>query len=82
MVIYKEDSLIDAEKAAKALRKEGIKTDVYLDEGKMKKVYDYTEKNRIPYLLTVSPSLSLKNLATREIKELDNIEEVIKKLKA
>ena len=48
----------------------------------MKKVYDYTEKNRIPYLLTVSPSLSLKNLATREIKELDNIEEVIKKLKA
>ncbi len=82
LVIYKEDSLVDAEKAAKALRKEGIRTDVYLDEGKMKKVYDYTEKNRIPYLLTVSPSLSLKNLATREIKELDNIEEVIKNLKA
>ena len=47
----------------------------------MKRIYDYAEKNQIPYLLTVmQSSLTLKTLSTREVEENISIDNIIRKV--
>ena len=48
----------------------------------MKRVYDYLDKNSIPYLLTVGETLSLRDQRTRESVALNTPEEVAEKIKA
>lgn len=78
LIFPKQDETEKALKAATALRKMGIRTDVYLlPEKKMKAQYDYAAKNRIRHSLTfVDNSYIVKNLETRETVTVNSIEEV------
>ncbi|MGN1163522.1 MAG: histidine--tRNA ligase [Candidatus Ornithospirochaeta sp.] len=71
MVIYRKEDLAKAEKCARILREKGIRTDVYLDpDHKMKRIFDYAEKNSIPYSISFKDDkIMLKCHATRETKE-------------
>ena len=67
---------------ANALRTAGINTDVYLEEGKIKKKMKYADKWRIPYVVIVgeeeikNKKYTLKDMKTGEQKVL-SIEEII-----
>ena len=71
MVFYRENELEKAEKAARELRERGIRTDVYLSpEHKSKRIFDYADKNSIPYSLSFKEdTVALKCHKTRETKE-------------
>ena len=71
MVIYRENELEKAEKAARELRERGIRTDVYLSpEHKSKRIFDYADKDSIPYSLSFKEdTVALKCHKTRETKE-------------
>ena len=77
-----EQSLI----IANSLRNAGINTDVYLEDGKIKKKMKYADRWNIPYVIIVGEDeiknqrFALKNMKTGEQKEL-SIEEIIKELK-
>lgn len=83
LIIYKEEETVLAEKTANKMREKGIRTEVYLDpKSKMKKVFDYVEKNNIPYSVTFSPSsFNLKCHATRLVTSYTNIEDMCKEIK-
>ena len=80
MIIHREEDRVKALKSAKALRDGGIKTDVFLaPEKKMKQIFEYAEKNRIPYSLTFSgDTYNLKNHKTRETFTSEDLAAVIK----
>ena len=60
----------------------GIRTDIYLNpEAKMNKIYSYAEMKAIPYMLTLSPALTLKDLRTREAKEYASISDLQKEIR-
>lgn len=81
LITYSPDTLIRAEIVARELRRNSVKVDIYLEESKMKRIYDYAEKNQIPYLLTVmQSSLTLKTLSTREVEENISIDNIIRKV--
>ncbi len=83
LIIYALDKITEAETFATELRKNGIKTDVYLSpEPKMKRVYDYLDKNSIPYLLSLSDKATLRDQKTRESVEVNTPQEVLEKIKA
>ena len=68
--------------SAEELRKRGIRTDIYLiPDAKMKRIYSYAEMKAIPYMLTLSPSLTLKDLRTREAKEYQGISDMIEDIR-
>lgn len=83
LIIYKEEETVLAEKTANEMREKGIRTEVYLDpKSKMKKIFDYVEKNNIPYSVTFSPSaFNLKCHKTRLVTSYTNIEEMCKEIK-
>ena len=82
LIVHSDEETENAIKAAEALRENGIRTDIYLNpNAKMKRIYSYAEMKAIPYMLTLSPSLTLKNLGTRETKEYGSIPEMIKDMK-
>lgn len=84
LIIYKEEETVLAEKTANEMREKGIRTEIYLDpKSKMKKIFDYVEKNNIPYSLTFSSSsYSLKCHETRLVTSYTNIEELCKEIKS
>jgi len=69
-IIFSDESL-ETERAlvASLLRNSGIKTDIYLDDKKMKQQYKYAQVNNIKYSITKisNNKLTLKNLSSREI---------------
>ena len=79
MIIHRPEDRVKALKAAKALRDGGVKTDVFLaPEKKMKQIFEYAEKNRIPFSLTFSDAVyNLKNHKTRETFSSESLEAVI-----
>lgn len=83
LIIYKEEETVLAEKTASEMREKGIRTEVYLDpKSKMKKVFDYVEKNNIPYSVTFSSStFNLKCHETRLVTSYTNIEDMCKEIK-
>jgi len=70
---------------AKELRNAGINTDVYLEEGKIKKKMKYADRWNIPYVIIVgeeevqTQKFTLKNMKTGEQKQL-SIEEIISEI--
>lgn len=78
MIIHKSDETAKAQNAAKELRKKGIRTDVYmLPEKKMKQIFEYAERNKIPYTLTFKEDkYVLKLNATRECIEYESASDV------
>ena len=82
LVVHKDSETAQAIKAAEELRRNGIRTDIYLNpDAKMKKIYSYAEMKAIPYMLTFSDTMTLKDLRTRETKEYQSIAEMIKDIK-
>lgn len=81
-VLVLGDDLSFLTRTIRELRESNIKADLYTESiDKMKKIYDYTEKNHIPYTLTLKDNAySLKTLKTRETKTFVAIEDVIKEL--
>ncbi len=75
------------DKLARAFRKEGIRTDVYLLGKKMGAQFKYAEAKNIPYGLSCgldeqsSGKVTLKNLQTREMHQMITIEEAISIIK-
>lgn len=83
LIIHNPGFLSQAEKTASWLRESGIRADVYLiTEAKMKRVYDYLDKNSIPYLLTVGETMTLRDQRTRESVTVRDSAEIIEKIKA
>ena len=82
LVVHKDSETAQAIKAAEELRRNGIRTDIYLNpDAKMKKIYSYAEMKAIPYMLTFSGTMTLKDLRTRETREYQSIAEMIKDIK-
>ncbi len=82
LIVHTENSLVKAEKAAIALRNAGIRTDLYLiADPKMKRVYDYLDRNSIPYMLTVSEKYTLRTQATRESRDCQDMKEIIESIR-
>lgn len=83
MIIHKKDETAKAMKCATELRAMGLRVDVFLSpEKKMKQIFDYAEKNRIPYSLTFSESgYTLKCHATRESVTKDELSAIAKEVK-
>jgi len=77
MIIHKAEETEKAQIAARALRGKGIRVDVYmLPEKKMKQIYEYAEKNNIPYTMTIKDDkFVLKLNATRESTEYNSAAE-------
>lgn len=83
LLIHNPGFLSQAEKTASRLRESGIRADVYLiTDAKMKRVYDYLDKNSIPYLLTVGETMTLRDQRTRENVTVRDSAEIIEKIKA
>ena len=74
-----DEEIEKAEKAARVLRDKGIRTDVYLSpEHKSKRIFDYADKNSIPYSLSFKENtVALKCHKTRETKEYSNVSEAV-----
>ena len=76
------DSLI----VANSLRESGINTDIYLDEGKIKKKMKYADKWSIPFVVIIGEeerntrNYTLKNMKTGEQMQI-TIDDLIKKFK-
>ncbi|HAE92885.1 MAG TPA: histidine--tRNA ligase [Tissierella sp.] len=68
------------------LRKEGIHTQIYLESGKMGKIFNYADKLNIPYVIVIgqeeveNKTYSFRDMKTGEQKSL-SLEEIIKCLK-
>lgn len=83
LIIHTPGFLAEAERTASKLRDGGIRADVYLiTDVKMKRVYDYLDKNSIPFLLTVGETMTLRDQRTRESVTLGDSAEIIEKIKA
>ena len=81
-----EQELGESLKIASKLRENGINTDIYLEEAKIKKKMKYADKWKIPYVIIVGEEeiatkiLTLKNMETGEQKKL-TIHEIINEIK-
>ena len=84
LIIHRKEDTAKAMKSASELRGLGLRVDVFLSpEKKMKQIFDYADKNRIPYSLTFSENgYTLKCHATRESISSDNLKEIAKEIKA
>ncbi|MBU5427323.1 histidine--tRNA ligase [Tissierella pigra] len=87
VLIIPMDGFIDnGVKAANALREAGIYSQVYVDGGKIGKIFNYADKLNIPYVIVIGQeeaennSYSFRDMKTGEQKNI-SIEEVIKSLK-
>jgi len=86
MVIPMEGYMDYAIKASSILRNEGIFTQVYFEEGKIGKKFNYADKLNIPYVIVVGKdesennTYSFRNMKTGEQKNI-SIEEVLECLK-
>jgi histidyl-tRNA synthetase len=75
-----------AMKAITSLRKVGVKVELYPDNVKLPKQYQYAEKKGIPFAVTIGENdminnmFSLKNLVSGELVKvsLDNLKEILK----
>jgi histidyl-tRNA synthetase len=75
-----------AMKAITSLRKNGVKVELYPDNVKLPKQYQYAEKKGIPFAVTIGENdminnmFSLKNLVSGELVKvsLDNLKEILK----
>lgn len=83
LIIHTPGFLAGAERTASELREKAVRADVYLiTDAKMKRVYDYLDRNSIPYLLTVGETMTLRDQRTRESVTVANSAEIIEKIKA
>lgn len=83
LIIHAPGFLAKAERTASELRKKAVRADVYLiTDARMKRVYDYLDRNSIPYLLTVGETMTLRNQRTRESVTVGDSAEIIEKIKA
>ncbi|MGP1459061.1 MAG: histidine--tRNA ligase [Treponema sp.] len=82
------DDALYYQKAASELRARGVRVEVFPDVKKMNQQYALTEAKRIPWGVLISSNdakngtLSLKNLATREVKDGIGFDEAVAILKA
>ena len=84
LVVSMEDDISRALEVATIIRNEGINTDVYLEEKKIKAKFKYADK--IPYVVVIGEeeekngTVTLKNMATGEQEEI-SIEKMLEILK-
>ena len=85
LVIPMENEVEESLEIASLLRTAGINTDVYLEEGKIKKKMKYADRWNIPYVIIVGEEevqtqrFTLKDMKTGEQKQL-TIEEIINEI--
>lgn len=85
LIISMIDDLKPAIETANSLRQEGINTEIYFDNKKLKTKFKYADKLKIPYVIVIGEDemntgkLTLKNMETGE-QEQKAIDEIIKKL--
>ncbi len=74
IIIHKAEETERAQNTARVLRANNIRVNVYmLPEKKMKQIYEYADKNRIPYTMTFKDDKYILKLnATRETAEYDS----------
>ena len=84
LIIYRPEELARAEKTAYELRRKGKRVDVYLEPNhKAKRVFDYAEKNNIPYSISFKDDeIVLKNHATRESRVFSSVSEAAEGIEA
>lgn len=86
MVIPMEGYMDYGIKVANSLRNDGIATQVYFEEGKMSKIFNYVDKLNIPYAIVVGNEevvtglYSFRNMITGEQKNI-SLEDIINCLK-
>ena len=86
LVISTSDDVSECLPIANTFRKEGINTEVYMNDKKMKAKFKYADKLKIPYVAIIGEDevkekkVSLKNLVTGK-QDTINIEEAVKILK-
>ena len=86
LVVSMEDDISRALEVATIIRNEGINTDVYLEEKKIKAKFKYADKLKIPYVVVIGEeeekngTVTLKNMATGEQEEI-SIEKMLEILK-
>ncbi len=78
LIVHGKGEEAKAMKAAASLRSQGMRCDVYLNpDAKMKRIYTYAETRGISYMLTLrDESCSLKDLRTREEREIADIQDI------
>ena len=87
LIIPMDNEIDDSLMLASNLRSAGINTDVYFEDGKMKKKMKYADKWNIPYVIIIGEEerktklYALKNMTTGEQKALST-EEIIAAIKA
>jgi histidyl-tRNA synthetase len=85
VTLFDEGLTIEALKAAKQLRDEGIATEIYPQTDKMGKQFKLANQKNIPYVIVIGQSeaeankVQLKNMKTGD-QELLSLDEVLKKL--
>ena len=85
LIISMIQDLKPAIEIANKLRQEGINTEIYFDDKKIKAKFKYADKLKIPYVIVIGEDeiktgeLTLKNMETGEQKR-EKIEEVIGEL--
>ena len=85
-VNYGQTEAYHAMQAIQKLRKAGVKTELYPDEAKMAKQFQYAEKRNIPYVVILGETeiennqFALKNMASGE-QTLLNFDEILSFLK-
>ena len=86
LVVSMEDDISRALEVATIIRNEGINTDVYLEEKKIKAKFKYADKLKIPYVVVIGEeeekngTVTLKNMATGEQEEI-SIEKMLEILR-
>lgn len=86
LIIPMKGTINYALKAATEIRKHGISTEVYLNEGKIGKMFGYADKLSIPYVAVAGEdevnngTLALKDMASGEQSTI-TVDEIIAKLK-
>ncbi len=86
LIISMEGFMDNGVKIANALREEGIYSQIYLEKGKVGKVFNYADKLNIPYVIVIGQeeaennTYSLRDMKTGEQKNI-SLEEVIKCLR-
>ena len=86
LVVSMTDDISRALEVATKIREEGINTDVYLENKKIKAKFKYADKLKIPYVAVIGEeeekngTVSLKNMESGEQKEM-SVEKMIEILK-
>ena len=86
LIISMTEDLKPAIETANTLRKNGINTEIYFDNKKMKTQFKYADKLKIPYVIVIGEDeiktgkLTMKNMETGE-QEQKTIEEIIRKIR-